>query len=129
MNLLDLPDELLLCILNKIDVIETLCSLPHLHPRLHQLVFDPIYVRKLDFTSRSLGHIIIDRKLDDVLAHISGMVIKLILPPNAIERVLGAVHYPRLTVLSLINVPERSLLAQLKGRMTFDVSLMLMDLI
>ena len=129
MNLLDLPDELLLCILNKIDVVDALLSLFNLHQRLDRLLSDPFYVRELDFTPRSLENAIIDQDSSDVLAHISGIVTKLILPPNAIERILGAVHYPRLSSLSLIDVPERTLLAQLQGSMTFELNLMLMDLI
>ena len=129
MNLLDLPDEMLLCILNRLHAVNALCSLPHLHPRLDRLVFDPLYVRQLDFTPRSLDDVIIDKDWSGVLSHISGLVTTLILPPHAIEPILGAADYPRLSSLSLINVPERTLLAQLQGSMTFELNLMLMDLI
>ena len=127
MNLLDLPDELLLRILNQVYVVDALCSLPHLHPRLDRLVFDPIYVRQLDFTSKSVENVLIDQKWNDVLLHISGLVTRLILPSHAMERILGAVHYPRLSSLSLIDVPERTLLAQLKGRMTSHIGLVRID--
>ena len=62
MNLLDLPDEMLLCILNQFHAVDALCALSHLHPRL-----------------------------DSVLLRINGKVTKLILTPYAMERLLGTV--------------------------------------
>ena len=120
MNLLDLPDEMLLSILTRFHPVDALCTLSHLHPRLDRLVFDPLSVRELDFTTTPSHHT--PRSLENILPHINDKVTKLILTPHAMEQVLGPVHYPRLSSLSLTNIPQEQLLEHLKGTILFRIN-------
>ena len=52
MNLLDLPDEILLLILKKLNVVEALHQQCGVHSRLDRILFDGIYVRELDWTRK-----------------------------------------------------------------------------
>ena len=98
MNLLDLPDEMLLCILNEIHAVDALGSLSHLHPWL-----------------------------DSVLLRIDDKVTQLILTLYAMERVLGPVHYPRRSSLSLVSIPQQQLVEHLEGTMLPGNSFVRMD--
>ncbi|CAF5010034.1 unnamed protein product, partial [Rotaria socialis] len=51
MSILDLPDEMLLCILNKSNNINVLYSLVDVNERFDRLALDSIYIRGLDFTA------------------------------------------------------------------------------
>ena len=50
MNLLGLPDELLLCIFGKLSRAEVLYSLMDVNERLDRLVLYPCYLQALDLT-------------------------------------------------------------------------------
>ncbi len=116
MNMLDLPDEILLLILKKMNVVDALFRQNGLHSRLDQLLFDPVYVRELDFTIKSwddsispMNDLIIDRVCEKILPYINDKIIKLTLEPNSIERVLRVVDYPKLSSLSLMNFSKKTL--------------------
>jgi hypothetical protein len=49
-NILDLPDEVLLIIFSKLYMIETLYSLANVDQRFDHLIIDSFYVRHLDLT-------------------------------------------------------------------------------
>ena len=49
-NILDLPDEVLIMIFSKLRMIETLYSLLNVNQRFDRLMLAPIYVRLLDLT-------------------------------------------------------------------------------
>jgi hypothetical protein len=116
MNLLDLPNEILLFILKKMNVVDALFRQSGLHSRLDQLLFDHVYVRELDFTIKSwddsispMNDLIIDRVCEKILPYINDKIIKLTLEPNSIERVLRVVDYPKLSSLSLTNFSKKTL--------------------
>ncbi|CAF3726964.1 unnamed protein product [Adineta steineri] len=99
MNLLDLPDEILLCILHKMNVVDALFRQSGLHHRLDQLLFDPIYVRELDFTIKSW---------DDSISPLT-------VEPHAFERILNNISYPKVSSLLLTNFPSKTLLQHVTG--------------
>src|SRR5438067_13561248 len=49
-NILDLPDEILLIIFNKLHMIEMFQSLVNVNQRFDRVVIDPFYIRHLDLT-------------------------------------------------------------------------------
>ena len=54
-NILDLPDEMLLAIFNKLNMVDVLYSLVDVNKRFNRLILDPFYIHNLDFTvKRSL---------------------------------------------------------------------------
>lgn len=124
MNLLDLPDEVLLLILKKLNVVETLHQQCGVHSRLDRILFDGIYVSELDWTRKrwdesisSMDDLIIDRICENILPRINEQIVKLTLEPNSIEHVLHAVHYPKLSSLSLRNFSKNIL----KNHLTSNV--------
>ncbi|CAF1478481.1 unnamed protein product [Adineta steineri] len=129
MNLLDLPDEILLCILHKINVVDALYRQSGLHHRLDQLLFDPIYVRELDFTIKSwdgsispLNDLIIDKFCEKILSRINNKIIKLTIEPHAFERILNNISYPKVSSLSLTNFSSKTLLQHLTGIMIINLN-------
>ncbi|CAF1260334.1 unnamed protein product, partial [Adineta steineri] len=129
MNLLDLPDEILLCILHKMNVVDALYRQSGLHHRLDQLLFDAIYVRELDFTIKSwdssispLNDLIIDKVCEKILSRINNKIIKLTIEPYAFERILNNISYPKVSSLSLTNFSSKTLLQHLTGIMIINLN-------
>ncbi|CAF4563338.1 unnamed protein product, partial [Rotaria magnacalcarata] len=52
-NILDLPDEILLIILRKLDMVDVFYSLVNLNKRFNQLVLEPLYIDHLDLTVKT----------------------------------------------------------------------------
>ena len=110
MNIVDLPDEILLLILNKLNIVESLSKQIGIHHPFDRLLFDDIYVRQLNFTIKSWNNSIIsiedsiiDHACQDILPLINEKIIKLQIEPNSFERILRAADYPKLSRLSLTN--------------------------
>ncbi|UJR12937.1 hypothetical protein I4U23_017110 [Adineta vaga] len=121
MNLLDLPNEILLYIFAKMNVVDALFRQSGFNQRLDQLLFNSIYVRELDFTIKSwdnsissINDLVINHVCEKILPHINDKVIKLIVEPYAIERALNsAIIYPKVSSLSLLNFRSKILLQHL----------------
>jgi hypothetical protein len=109
MNILDLSDEILLCILNKLNNIDTLYSLVDVNQRFDRLALDSIYIRDLDFTANDKSQEydqFLDRFCTSILPRIHHQINKLTLGQLSIERLLHIVDYPQLYSLSLVCEPE-----------------------
>ncbi|CAF3809256.1 unnamed protein product [Rotaria magnacalcarata] len=105
MSILDLPDEILLCILNKLNNINVLYSLVDVNGRFDRLALDSIYIRDLDFTANDKSqkfHQFLDRLCTSILPRIHHQINKLTLGQLSIERLLHIVDYPQLYSLSLV---------------------------
>ncbi|UJR18235.1 hypothetical protein I4U23_005135 [Adineta vaga] len=113
MNLLDLPNEILLYILAEMNVVDALFRQSGLNRRLDQLLFNSIYVRELDFTIKSWDNSISPINDLKILPRIIDKIIKLIPEPYAIERVLNSTIYPKVSSLSLLNFRSEILLQHL----------------
>jgi hypothetical protein len=127
-NILDLPNELLQIIFNKLNMIDVLYSLVDVNERFDQLVFDPLYIHNLDMTIKSLSDDtslihdeILEKICEKILPRIHDEVNKISVEPNSMKRILHAVNYSRLYTLSLINFEEKILLHYLTGMLfNFD---------
>ncbi|CAF3560007.1 unnamed protein product [Rotaria socialis] len=107
-NFLDLPNEMLLTILKKLDNIDVLYSLFGINnKRLDILVQDGVFTNNLNFVTTSL---ITDEKFDRFCTYIlprsHHCVKKLILEATSMERILLAGDYPNLTYLELFNFKQ-----------------------
>ena len=124
MNILDLPDEMLCAILNKLSMVDIFYSLVDVDERLDRLVLHSLYVYHLNFVIKSLvkrySSSIDDQVLDHVcrklFPRVCNDVYRLTVEPLSLERVLGIAHYPHLSSLSLINFPGKALVSQLTGK-------------
>ena len=112
-HLLDLPNEILLIILNKLDSMDVLYSLSGINnERLDILAQDKMFTNTLNFVwsltndSYSVPVSILDRFCFDILPIIHQNVKYLILESSYIERILLAADYPYLSELKLYNFNE-----------------------
>jgi hypothetical protein len=125
LNLLDLPNEILLIIIKQLDMVDVLYSLVDVTERLDQLVLNPMYTRTLDMTCRkmefypdyiySTDNHVRERICQNVLSRINHQVNELIIDQSSIERVLHTIDYPQLHSLTLIDFNETSFFNFLKG--------------
>ncbi|CAF2520460.1 unnamed protein product [Rotaria sp. Silwood2] len=121
-NILNLPDEMLLAIFNKLKMVNVLYSLVNINERFNRLTLDPFYIHNLDLTMKTscFDYISsqddqVDRICKTILPRIHHHVNKLTVEPDSIKDILRAVDYPRLHSLSLVNFQEETLLRYLRG--------------
>jgi hypothetical protein len=113
-SFLDLPDEILLIILNKLDNIDVLYSLLDVdNQRLDMVVQEKTFTNTLNFvlttiTDRvlSIADSILHRFCISILPKIDYNIKSLILESESMERILLAADYPNLTELKLYNVND-----------------------
>jgi len=114
-NLLDLPNELLFIILNKLGNVNALYSLLDLiNKRFNSLLQDNIFTNTLKLTkttsdydnNSSLDDPILDRFCSDILPRIHLNVKHLTLNSTSMKRILLAGIYPNLTCLKLFNFKQ-----------------------
>ncbi|CAF1513366.1 unnamed protein product, partial [Adineta steineri] len=113
LNILDLPDEILLIICNKMNIVDVLYSLVDVNQRFDRLVLDPLTIRNLDMTIRTFESIydgtfsiddkILSRICDQILCRIYDQINTLTTEQYSIKRILRDANYPQLYSLSLIN--------------------------
>jgi hypothetical protein len=100
-HLLDLPDEILLIILNKLNNIDVLYSLLDINDgRLNILARENTFTNILNFVSID-DNSVIDRFCSDILPRIHHNVKCFILYPVLMERILLATDYPNLIELKI----------------------------
>ena len=122
-NILSLPDEILLAILNKLDMVDDIfSSLVDVNQRFNRLAFDPFIIHHLDFVIKrndipnsSVYTQILDRICSKILPEINEKVYKLTVDQFSMEYILGTIDYPQLHSLSLVNYQSKILLEHLKG--------------
>ncbi|CAF2056181.1 unnamed protein product [Rotaria magnacalcarata] len=102
-NILDLPDEILRTIFNKLNMVDILYSLVDVNQRFDRLALDSLYIHHLDLVIKrddihnsSVDTHIIERICSKILPRINDKVTKFILEPLSVKRVLGTIHYPQL---------------------------------
>ena len=123
--LLDLPDEILLIILQKLNNLDVLYSLFDINDeRLDILVQDEIFSAILNFGSidndSSTDRLKLDRLCNDILPRIRDKVKYLILKPVLTQRILLATDYPNLTNLKILNF-KQEILYYLTGKKENEV--------
>ncbi|CAM4834568.1 unnamed protein product [Rotaria magnacalcarata] len=106
-HLLDLPNEVLLIILRKLNNIDVLYSLLDINNRrLDILAQDKIFTDVLNFVDID-NMSLIDRFCIDILPRIHDNIKSIILEPVLMERILLATVYPNLTELKLFNFKQQ----------------------
>ena len=118
-HLLDLPNEILIIILKKLDNTDVLYSLFGINnERLDILVEDDMFINILNFVQTSS---IIDSKLDrfctSILPKKHHCIKKLILETAFMERILLAGDYSNVTSLELFNFGQETVLRYFKGKL------------
>jgi len=129
LNILDLPNEILFIIFNKLNMVDVLYSLVDVTQRFDQLVLNPHYIRNLDLTSTtmksyfdiiySIDNQVLERICRNILPRIHHQVNELIVEQHSMERVLHTINYPQLNSLSLIDFHEEILLKYLTGKLFY----------
>jgi hypothetical protein len=122
LNILDLPDEVLLMIRNKLSQIDVFYSLVYVNHRFYRLSLDSHYIRNLDMTNINLFNdeiISIDRQSlsrfsKKILPRIHHQIYELAIEQYSMKEIL-TVNYPQLYSLSLINFEEEILYQYLQG--------------
>jgi hypothetical protein len=125
LNLLDLPNEILLIIIKQLNMVDVLYSLVDITERLDQLVLNPMYTRILDMTCMkmklypnriySTDDHVRERICKNVLPRTNHQVEELIIDQPSIKRVLHTTDFPQLHSLLLIDLDETSFFDFLKG--------------
>lgn len=114
-NLLDLPDEVLLIILRKLSNIDVLYSLMNVNNvRFDVLVREKTFSHTLNFVY--IDDTLIDRFSIDILPRIRHNVKYFILEPVLMECILLATVYPNLTKLKLFNFDQQIALEYFTGK-------------
>jgi hypothetical protein len=106
-HLLDLPDEILLIILNKLNNMEVLYSLLDINNRrLNILAQENTFNNILEFVS-SYDYPMIDRFCIDILPRIHHNVKCFIFNAYCMKRILRVTDYPNLTELKIFYFDQR----------------------
>ncbi len=126
-NILDLPNEILFIIFNKLNMVDVLYSLVNVTQRFDQLILDPFYIRNLNMTSMtmksfydrtySIDNRVLDRICKNILPRIYHQVNELIVEQYSIARILHTISYPQLYSLTFIDFPEEMLLNYLTSKL------------
>jgi hypothetical protein len=119
LNMLDLPNEILLIIFNKLSMVDVFYSLVNVCERFDQLAFDPLHIRNLDMTSMTMKSFfdrlysvddqVLDRICENILPRIHHQLNELIIEQHSIQRVLHTLNYPQLYSLTLMNFEAKKL--------------------
>ncbi|CAF1119132.1 unnamed protein product [Rotaria sordida] len=119
-HLLDLPDEILLIIMKKLDTMDVLYSLLGVNKRLNQMARSINETMSLDFSTKlsndefsSFDRVKFDRFLYEILPQIHYNVIGLTLDFFSMKHVLLTCEYPNLRMIVTDNYPLYGLLRDL----------------
>ncbi|CAF0954778.1 unnamed protein product [Rotaria sordida] len=131
LNILDLPNEVLLNIISKLSFIDVFYSLVNINERFAQLSLDPLYIRHLDMTvvtmksffeyTFSVDDQVLSRICENILPQIHSQVNKLTIEQHSIERILLNASYPKLYSISFVNFQKDILLQYLTVRFNSNV--------
>jgi len=123
-GLLDLPNEILLIILKKLDNIDVLYSLFDVdNERLDIIIQENTFTNTLNFVLKtltddifSLTDSMVDRFCKNILPRINQNVKSLILDSLSMKPILQAADYPNLTELTLYNFNDKILSHYFTGK-------------
>jgi hypothetical protein len=124
-NILDLPNEILLKIFNKLNMVDVFYSITDVNQRFNRLALDSHYVRDLKMSTMmntdtlynetsSIDTTVLSRICSNILPEIHHQVRKLTVDQNSMKAILHAANYPQLYSLSIINFQEEILYEYLK---------------
>ena len=121
-NIVDLPDEILLHIFNKFNSFDVLYSISGVHKRLDKVVNDIVFTRSIDLSTipsidgnNSCNHMILTRFCSDILPRIRHKIECFTLQSSSMEFVFHAGNYPKLYKLTLLNLKLDSMSSIFNG--------------
>jgi len=124
-NILDLSDEILLIIFNKLNTIDALYSLVDVNERFDRLVLNSLHIRNLDTTNMviksyydrtfSIDKNVLSKICEKMLPRIHHQLNELIVEQNSVKHILLTGYYPQLNSLSLVNFQKEILVQYLTG--------------
>ncbi|CAF3467433.1 unnamed protein product [Rotaria sp. Silwood1] len=114
-QLIDLPNEVLLMIFKKLNNVELLYSLMGINTQLDRIISDSVFTKNLTlvrYFSSDLIYPLIDKILDrfcsQILPHIHSKINTLYLESLSMERILRVADYPNLHSLGLYNIDDKT---------------------
>ena len=122
-QLMQLPDELLLIILKKLDNVDVLLSLMGSNPRFDRIICDPCFTTEIDLIRSNDDercaemNTVIDRFCSDILPRIHHQIKWLKVQSTSIERLLLAADYSNLSQLDIF-IPHEERLRHFNGEST-----------
>ncbi|CAF1292405.1 unnamed protein product [Rotaria magnacalcarata] len=106
-HLLDLPNEILFCILKKLGNVDVLYFLFGIkNQRINALIEDYVFTNILNFVKTSITDDKLDRFCTYILLQKHSYIRKLILDATYMKRILHAGNYPNLTYLEIFNFTQ-----------------------
>ncbi len=126
-NIMNLPDEIILIIWNKLNEIDALYSFLNVNIRFDKLIRDKIYTHSIELIKTnceekdngSLSDQILDRFCLDILPQLHYIFENFIFKSLSVERILNAGDYPRLCKLTLINLAQKLPIRAANRRLSF----------
>jgi hypothetical protein len=125
LNILDLPDEILLIIFNKLNTIDVFYSLVDVNERFDRLVLNSLHIRNLDTTNMviksyydrtfSIDNNVLSKISEKILPRIHHQLKELIVEQNSVKHIFLNGNYPQLDSLSLVNFEKEILFQHLTG--------------
>ncbi len=110
-HLMNLPDEIIVIILNKLDNVEVLYSLTNVNTQLNRIVNDSIFTTKITLMkstglTSTLPDTVLNRFCLEILPEIHQKIQWLNLESASMERILLAADYPNLRQLEIFIADE-----------------------
>jgi hypothetical protein len=104
LNILDLCDELLLIIFNKLDNINVLYSFVGVNKKLDRLARDITFTRSIDLVTNENNDSILNRFIFDIIPRIQHNIECLTLDPLPMDHILHVENYPKLRKVTLVDL-------------------------
>ncbi|CAF1512750.1 unnamed protein product [Rotaria magnacalcarata] len=132
LNILDVPNEILLIIFNNLNVVDVLYSLVNVTQRFDQLILEPFYTHSLDMTSMtmksyfdriySIDSQLLDRICQNILPRIHRQVHELIVEQHSMAQVIHTINYPQLLLIITYKFSRRNT-SQLFNSFSIDTNI------
>lgn len=119
-QLIDLPDEILILIFKNLKNVDVLYSLMDVNTRLNEIIYDPIFTSEItlmkSFDQASVQHdLLLDRFCSQIIPKIHHNIKYLQLESTSMERILLAVDYPNLSQLDIF-IKDKKHITHLSGK-------------
>lgn len=119
-NILDLPNEILLIIFKKLNTIDVFYSITNVNRRFYELSLDCYHVQDLQMTTMmnvdtcykqisSIDSKLLSSICKNILPKIHHQVQKLTVDQNSMKPILHASNYPQLNSLTIVDIQEEIL--------------------
>jgi len=133
-SILDLPNEILLIIFNKLNTIDIFYSIIDVNERFYRLILNSPNVQDLQMTTTMnvdtcyeqtspIDTKLLSRICKNILPEIHHQVYKLTIDQSSMKAILHAANYPQLYSLSIIDIQEELLHDYLTSIVLFFIDL------